>query len=333
MGISDRYYMNDSDESANFAGRRFTAVNTLIIINIVVWLAWRIAMQDMGTDFFRIMAQNFEVHPMGVLQEYRIHTLLTSAISHISFTHILFNMMFFYFLAEDVERIYGYRNLFWLYAFCGVCSSLAFVGLEAARTSGELFLGHAAVGASGAISGIAIVAAIFDPNKPTSFFGLIHMPLKWLVLIYLVMDLLGVAEATKDLDALLTGGGTIAHVGHLGGALGGFLFYKLDLRMFSSPGRADVGIWTAVKRIFRRKPSLRIVERKVPEELPREPVAKAERVARAAAGSSRPPPRNVDAATSQRVDELLSKISREGMGALTDEERTFLKESSQKYKK
>ena len=74
-------------------------------------------------------------------------------------------------------------------------------------------------------------------------------------------------------------------------------------------------------------------ERDVPEELPREPVAKAERVGRAAAGSTRPPPRNVDVATSRRVDELLGKISREGIGALTDEERTFLKESSQKYKK
>jgi hypothetical protein len=33
------------------------------------------------------------------------------------------------------------------------------------------------------------------------------------------------------------------------------------------------------------------------------------------------------------VDEILGKISREGMNSLTDEERRFLQESSQKYKK
>lgn len=315
MGISDRYYMNGTDESVNFTGRRFSAVNLMIILNVLVWIAWQIAKTNEG--LLSIMLDNFLVSPAGVLREYRIHTLFTSTISHRDLGHIFWNLLFFWGLGQDVERIYGYRNFLWLYVFCGVVASASQLGVEVLHHSGV-----PALGASGAVMGVALVAAFFDPNRPIVLY-LVTLPLKWVVGLYVMMDIFGA----------LDGGGPVANAAHLGGALAGVLYYKLDLRLFASPGRSDVGLWNSLKRMFRRKPSLRVRERDVPEELPREPVAKAERVGRAAAGSSRPPPRNVDVATSRRVDELLGKISREGIGALTDEERTFLKESSQKYKK
>jgi hypothetical protein len=43
--------------------------------------------------------------------------------------------------------------------------------------------------------------------------------------------------------------------------------------------------------------------------------------------------KRVDPATSRRVDELLAKISQQGLDALTEEERTFLAESSRKYRR
>jgi hypothetical protein len=45
MGISDRGYMFESEEGTydRFGARRFTAVNTLIIINIIVWVFWQFA--------------------------------------------------------------------------------------------------------------------------------------------------------------------------------------------------------------------------------------------------------------------------------------------------
>src|SRR5947207_1883053 len=142
MGISDRYYMNDSEESVNYAGRRFSATIILIAVNIAIWIVWRFANPDQypPTALNTFMRENFMLHPAGVFYDYRIYTLLTSAFSHISITHILFNMMFFWFLAEDVERIYGYRNMIWLYVFTGICSSLAFIGLEAIKTAGEFSL-------------------------------------------------------------------------------------------------------------------------------------------------------------------------------------------------
>src|SRR6185295_17625744 len=117
-------------------GRRYSATVVLIALNVIIWVIWQFAKNDSGSPLATFMHANFTVDASGVLTEYRIHTLVTAAFSHISITHILFNMMFFWFLAEDVERIYGYRNFIWLYIFTGAFSSLAFIGLDVLKAGG-----------------------------------------------------------------------------------------------------------------------------------------------------------------------------------------------------
>src|SRR5262249_52392601 len=159
-------YMVDEETST---GRR-SAVGMLLIINILVWVAWRIALSH--PQFYEFMAEYFRVSHKGVVDNYQIFTLFTSAISHRDPEHIFFNMLFFWFVADDVERVYGRLNFFVLYFFCGLVSSLTYIIAEPMGV---------ALGASGAIMGIAVVAAIFDPNRPVSVFGFITLPLKWLV--------------------------------------------------------------------------------------------------------------------------------------------------------
>ena len=321
MSVYDRGYMNDSEESVFYSGRRFSAVITLIAINVMVWVAWQFA-KPSHPLWLEFMRENFMVSADGVLNHYRFHTLISSALSHYDIMHIFWNMIFFWYMGEDVERIYGYRNMFLLYAFCGIIASLGHVAFDLLEHHPEI----PALGASGADMGVAIIAAIFDPNKPMYFFGLLRVPLKWFVAIYIGMDLLG----TFGGDDRGMGGSVIAHAAHLGGALGGFIWWKLDLRVFASPGRTHVG-WLHRLRSWmrRRKVPLRIV----PKEDTRETVSA--RSPKHLFASSEPPRvnSNVDVATSRRVDELLGKISTEGINALTDEERAFLKSSSQKYKK
>jgi membrane associated rhomboid family serine protease len=320
MGVYDRDYMDGTTEAMHAGGRRYSAVVILLAINVAIWGLWQFANSNPGLKDF--MDCNFTVSREGVLQRFRLHTLLTSCFSHEELMHILFNMLFFWILAVDVERIYGFRNMFWLYAFTGIVASLAYVGVEALRGSGA-----PALGASGAIMGIAVVAAIFDPRKPISIWGVLTIPLRLLVIIYIVFDILGG----------LGSGDHIAHSAHLGGAAAGFISWRLDLRVFASPGRNNVGLLFRLRRWLRPKPALRVVGR-IPEasgeELPREAVAQARRSGSArAGGSAGQSAAGVDPTTSQRVDELLAKISRQGMGALNDEERAFLKEASRKYGK
>jgi membrane associated rhomboid family serine protease len=322
MSIYDRGYMNDENDGpyGDPARRKYSAITVLIIINTLVWIAWQFGRNEGPMQAF--MSQHFLVWPAEVIDHFHWHTLLTSTISHIDIGHIFFNMLFLWFLGQDVERIYGHRNFYCLYVFCGIVASLAHVGLGFAEQDGT-----PALGASGAIMGIAVVAAIFDPDRPINLYGIIPIKLKWLVGIYVFIDLMGVVQPQ---------GGGVARAAHLGGALAGAIFYKLDLRIFGAPGRRNVGWWHRVRGWFRRRPRLRIVEKSIPQEIPREAVAQSRSSGRgtaSAGAAARARQHSVDAATASRVDQLLAKISSEGMGALTDEERAFLKTSSEKYKR
>jgi hypothetical protein len=86
-----------------------------------------------------------------------------------------------------------------------------------------------------------------------------------------------------------------------------------------------ITLWGRVKRIFHRRPAWRETER-MGDWAPREAGKSTEPEA------LRPAKRGVDAATAARVDELLAKIKREGLGALTPEEIEFLKSASEKYR-
>jgi membrane associated rhomboid family serine protease len=305
MSIYDRDYMSGTDEAMHAGGRRWTAFIVILIVNIVVWVVWQFARTDFGLA--RFMTENFTASTTGVLSELRVHTLATYAFSHMDLWHIFFNMLFLWIVAEDVERLYGYRNFYWLYVFCAVVAAVAFLGVHLARGQGGAMLG-----ASGSVMGIAVVAAIFHPRKPIAVWGILTVPLGILVLIYLGLDLL----------TEMSGGDFVARTAHLGGAAAGALFWKLDLRLFGSPGREHAGLLSRIRRWWHRPP-LRVVER-VPDELPPE-------FGQPAETSEEDKP--VDATTGRRVDELLAKISRQGIGALSDEERAFLAESSRKYKK
>jgi membrane associated rhomboid family serine protease len=327
MSIYDREYMVDDDDSyyGDPSRRRNNAITVLIIINALVWIAWQFARSHGALQ--GIMNTHFTVGPAGVTRDFYLHTLLTSAISHEDLGHIFFNMLFLWFLGQDVERVYGRNNFFWLYACCGILASAAHVGLALARHSPT-----PALGASGAVMGIAVLAAIFDPDRPIHLFGVIPLKLKWLVALYIVMDLLGTVQTG---DGISRGDG-VAHAAHLGGALGGAIFWKFDLRVFGSPGRREVGLWHRLRGWFRRKPRLRLVEKSIPNAMPREAVVQRGPSQRKALGSGASAPQKsgtVDAETAIRVDQLLAKISAEGLDSLTGEERAFLNASSEKYKR
>jgi len=106
MGIYDRSYMDGTEDSryGSAGERRFSAVAILVGINVVVWLLWQFARTN--PELGRFLVDHFTVSPYGVLKEYRFHTLITANFSHEDLFHIFFNMLFFWFLAQEVELRY-----------------------------------------------------------------------------------------------------------------------------------------------------------------------------------------------------------------------------------
>lgn len=128
-------------------------------------------------------------------------TLVTYMFLHAGFTHILFNMLGLYFFGPRVEQRIGSERFFALYMISGITG-----GLLSFYSPGIPI-----IGASGAVYGVMLAFARFWPRDQIFIWGVIPVEVRWLVLIYTVISLMG-------------WGSGVAHFAHLGGFLGAFLY-------------------------------------------------------------------------------------------------------------
>ena len=136
------------------------------------------------------------------------HRLLTSGFLHVSTTHILFNMLTFYFFVNIVVGGLGDFPFLILY-FGSLLGGNAFAYLFHYNDPY-----YSAVGASGAVTGVLFSALLLYPNIELMLF-LIPIPIPGYLfgIGYLLYTLYGM-KAQND---------TIGHTAHFGGALGGII--------------------------------------------------------------------------------------------------------------
>ncbi len=164
-----------------------------------------------------------------------------------------------------------------------------------------LFASYSIIGASAAIYGVMLAFAMNWPNAPVYIWGVLPVKAKWLVGFFFAVSLMSAAGGV---------GGGIAHFAHLGGILTGFLYLKREWRPHSAKGQ------TKDPRARR----LAIVPR---EERRKE---------RRSMGAGREKQNGKEETLLDEVDRILDKISSEGMGALTSEERRTLDEVSRRHR-
>jgi membrane associated rhomboid family serine protease len=177
-------------------------VKNLIIINVVVFVAQLIFRQNNLTQFLAL-------YPIGYgFQPYQIATHMFTHSTQDIF-HIVFNMIVLYMFGKLLENVWGPKRFLLFYFVCGVGAAAAHLLMQ--YFSGDLSI---AVGASGAIMGLAAAFAYLFPNTEL-YVGILAIPVKakWMVVAYVAYDLyMGV-----------TGDDNIAHFAHLGGALTGII--------------------------------------------------------------------------------------------------------------
>lgn len=171
----------------------------LIAINVVISL-YAFENRELLYDL------SFQVGPVLDGQYYR---MLTSGFLHVDFNHLLFNMLTLFFFGpvlED-ERTLGKMNFLILYFGSLIGGSAAALLLNLNDPY------YAAVGASGAISGVMAAVSLFAPFMVILIFGIIPIP----AVLYAI-GFIGISAF-----AMGSGAGGIAHEAHLGGALTGLL--------------------------------------------------------------------------------------------------------------
>ena len=147
----------------------------------------------------------FEINGIRKGEYYR---LLTSAFLHVNKTHLLFNMVTFYFFVAIVVTALGPLPLLLLYLgslLTGNLFALAFHHNQ---------LNYIAVGASGAVTGVLFSALLLYPGIELMLF-FIPLPIPGYIfgIGYMIYTLYGM-QAQND---------NIGHTAHFGGAIGGIV--------------------------------------------------------------------------------------------------------------
>lgn len=134
--------------------------------------------------------------------------MLTSGFLHVDFTHLLFNMITFYFFAPIV--IFHFGNLKFLAIY--LASLLAGNLLSFQFHKNEDY--YSAVGASGAVTGIIYSGILLNPGMSIYFFFIpIPIPAYIFGIGYLLYSIYGMKNRV----------GNIGHTAHFGGAIGGYV--------------------------------------------------------------------------------------------------------------
>lgn len=226
---------------------------------------------------------------LGALPE-RFYTLLTYQFFHQNLLHLLFNMLWLYWLGRIFLDFLNPRQFHFVYlggGFLGAALfALAFNIFPVFSSASEATI----IGASAAVMAIVIATATLVPDYSIRllFFG--NVKLKYLAVAYIVLDLIGTSSTNA--------GGSFSHIG---GAIMGFTYIKM------------LQNGTDWSNLFKKKSKLRVVRDR--------PSKKTDSV-------TRPPKRQGTVVDQREIDEILDKISRSGYDQLTREEKETLFKAS-----
>ncbi|KAI5338339.1 hypothetical protein L3X38_017610 [Prunus dulcis] len=136
----------------------------LIIANAAVFLLWKIA----DTDF---MVKNF-INALINVRSGRLHTLITSAFSHIGTEHFIHNMIGLYVFGAHIERIFGPQFLLGLYLAGALGGSVFFLVHKTylavssmGRREENKDPNNLALGAGGAVHAIILLDIFLFPKS------------------------------------------------------------------------------------------------------------------------------------------------------------------------
>lgn len=277
--------------------RNGSPITRLILANVIIFVMQSIILLGFtiagsGTAFSNFLTNLY--FPAELSELFRQPwTLITYQFLHdpVSIFHILFNMLYLYWFGRILTDFLHKRYIVPLYLTGGIIGAFSFMLIFNISPS---FQTHAYIlGASGSVLAIVAAAATLVPDYTVNLVFIGPVRLKWIALIAVLIDVIGVSA----------GGNAGGHLAHLGGALTGFLFirsYRMGLHWFDG----IIALYDNLVARFRRQPRVVYVRR---DEKPRQ----------------KQQPGRPDAQQA-KMDAILDKINQSGYDSLSKEEKDFL---------
>lgn len=288
-------YQQESFSSA--FKRRFMrmppVIRTIIAINVIVFIAQALlgGIQIGGQSLNRYLVQYLAFDPslgVALTQPWRFVTYM---FLHGGGFHLLFNMLWLWWMGKAVEESVGPRTFAVLFLGSGIGG--AFFHIALASLYGTSFV----IGASGAVFGVMVAFAYLYPSAPIMLLFLPPIEARFVVAGLIAFDVL-----------FLGSGDNVARLVHLGGAGVGYFLIKAHYqgKDLSAIVRSIEGLW---KQSPKKKTSKRTKNKNMYS------VSDVE---------------IVEETDQNELDIILEKISLKGYDGLTKEEKKKLFELSKR---
>lgn len=291
-------------------------ITRIILVNIAVFVIMSLvlvfsgAMRDVTGVATKNIMQYLSMNESWLFNLTHLWVLITHMFLHIDFWHILWNMILLYWFGRIIGDLIGDHRILPLYLLGGLVGALAYF-MWAQIGGGASY----AYGASAAVMAVMMTAGVIAPDYVLRLILIGDVKLKYVVAVFLFLDVLGVGGMDN------TGG----HVAHLGGALFGYLF-ATQLQNGNDLSNPVNNFFEKIRNLFSGAGSSK---KRGPRMAYKNPKASSsgERQRK-----SKKPNRRDGAGKShqERLDSILDKIKQTGYDSLTEEEKEFLFNASKK---
>lgn len=284
--------MNIADEIKE-SFKKGSVLTRLIYVNIGVFLFIRIL-----NVFFFLLNEDFSLlnwlalpADMHQLQS-RPWTLVSYMFLHFSFLHILFNVLWLYWMGKIFLFYFDEKKLLSIYLLGGLAGGLFFlIGYNLFPAFTEVVVFSQLLGASASVLAIIAAVATYAPNHTINLLFIGSVKMKHVALVSLLMYVIGIASSNA--------GGNLAH---LGGAFLGFVFV-LAYRNGTDLTKWLTSLTDSLAKLFKPKQRIQVSYRGKHDDLEfnRQKNLKQE-----------------------DINRVLDKISKSGYDSLTKEEKELL---------
>ena len=229
----------------NWKGVVTPAIKSLIIACTGVFLLQTVAFLTGGEPATLWIDTHFGLIPLASTFGLRFWQPFTYLFLHGGLMHLLLNMLILWMFGCDIERVWGRQRFLTYYFITGVGAGICVIAVNLLPMAlGRPALAGAAgatIGASGAIFGVLLAAAMLFPDRQVWQIPFpVMLPMRVFVLI------MGGIEFFSSLDGAGSG---VSHLAHLGGMAAGYSYLRRGSFFFSF--RNQVTDWK--QRRLRRK--------------------------------------------------------------------------------
>jgi membrane associated rhomboid family serine protease len=226
------------------------AITRIIFLNVFVFLFFSI-LSVLGflfnQSFFSGIIDYFVLPSNLSKLMFQPWSILSYMFLHDGFMHILFNMLWLYWVGSLLQEYLGNTKTYEAYFLGGISGGILyllaynFLPAFAANVSYSF-----ALGASAGVLAVVCAAATLLPdyNFKLLFFG--NVKLKYIALISVLLDLISIPQGNAG-----------GHIAHLGGALFGYLFIKLIYANNNFSHKLDA-FFDSILNLFNSKPKIKI---------------------------------------------------------------------------